>query len=190
MDVIVKLLVGPLELLDATASPLQTLLLRVIQRLQPRRVQQDHVRTLGLLVALQTDGGGKKKKTRYRQRPAEGIEIHPGIERAAADLRTLGGGSLSFEPAQDAGEAEEVAAAQRRQPVLAGRRPRLEADGAGVALALLALGRRGGPRHLGERLHAKKQKQKKKHRRKSLQSCRKDWGDSPGLQSPRRDIVG
>lgn len=131
----------------------------------------------------------EKKKTRSRQRPAEGIEIHPGIERAAADLRTLGGGSLSFEPAQDAGEAEEVAAAQRRQPVLAGRRPRLEADGAGVALALLALGRRGGPRHLGERLHAKKQNKKKKHR-KSLQSCRKDWGDSPGLQSPRRDIVG
>lgn len=111
-----------------------------------------------LLHCRQTVEG---KKNRYRQRPAEGIEIHPGIERAAADLRTLGGSSLSFEPAQDAGEAEEVAAAQCRQPVLAGRRPRLEADGAGVALALLALGRRGGPRHLGERLHAKKQNKKK-----------------------------
>lgn len=144
---------------------------------------------LAFLLHCRQTVEGEKNKTRYRQRPAEGIEIHPGIERAAADLRTLGGGPLSFEPAQDAGEAEEVAAAQRRQPVLAGRRPRLEADGAGVALALLALGRRGGPRHLGERLHAKKQT-KKKHRRKWLQSCRKDRGDSPGLQSPRRDIVG
>lgn len=57
------------------------------------------------------------------------------------NLGALGGRALSFEPALDAGEAEQVAAAQSGQPVVARRRPRLEADGAGVAFALLAVGR-------------------------------------------------
>lgn len=73
---------------------------------------------------------------------------------SAADLRTFGGGSLSFQPALDAREAEEVSAAQRRQPVLPRRRPRLEADGAGVAFTFLALRQRGRRRGHGKRLFA------------------------------------
>ena len=46
--------------------------------------------------------------------------------------------ALALEPALDAGVSEQVAAAQRGQAVLAGRRPRLEADGAGVPLLRLA----------------------------------------------------
>lgn len=61
--------------------------------------------------------------------------------RNLADLRTFGGRALSFQPALDAGEAEQVSAAQGGQSVFARRRPRLEADGAVVAFALLALRR-------------------------------------------------
>lgn len=56
-----------------------------------------------------------------------------------ADLRTFSRRALSFQPVLDASEAEEVSAAQRRQPVLARRRPRLEADAAVVAFAFLAV---------------------------------------------------
>lgn len=52
----------------------------------------------------------------------------------------------------DASEAEEVSAAQRRQPVLARRRPRLEADGAVVAFAFLAVRGLEGSRGQGEQL--------------------------------------
>lgn len=102
----------------------------------------------------------EKKKKRFSQWPAEGILIH--LELSGQHLRTLCGGALSLEPAHDAGEAEKVAAAQRWQPVLARRRPRLETNGAGVALALFTLGCRSGLWQLRERLHAKIKKSKKK----------------------------
>lgn len=62
----------------------------------------------------------------------------------SADLWTFSGLALSFQPALDAGEAEEVSAAQSGQSVFACGRPRLEADGAGVAFGLLAVRRLDG----------------------------------------------
>lgn len=52
-------------------------------------------------------------------------------------LRTFSGWALSFQPALDTGVTEEVTAPQSGESVLAGRRPRLEADGAGVAFILV-----------------------------------------------------
>lgn len=69
-----------------------------------------------------------------------------------ADLWTFSGWSLSFQPALDAREAKEVSAAQSRQPVFARCRPRLKADGAVVAFALLALRWRDRSRGHRERL--------------------------------------
>lgn len=59
--------------------------------------------------------------------------------RNLTDLRTFSGRTLSLQPALDAGEAEEMSAAQGGQSVFARCRPRLKADGAVVAIALLAV---------------------------------------------------
>lgn len=67
-------------------------------------------------------------------------------------LWTFSGHALSFQPALDAGEAEEMSAAQSGQPVFARRRPRLEADGADVAFALFGLRRLKRSRARGDRL--------------------------------------
>lgn len=73
-----------------------------------------------------------------------------------ADLWAFSSLTLRPQPAVDAGEAEEMAAAQRSQPVFARRRPRLEADGAAVALAFLAVRRLEGSRGHWDRLRVER----------------------------------
>ena len=73
-------------------------------------------------------------------------------KHSVTDLRTFSGHALSFQPALDAGEAEEMSAAQGGQTVLARRRPRLEADGADVAFALFGLRRLKRGRGRGDQL--------------------------------------
>lgn len=54
-------------------------------------------------------------------------------------LWTFSRRALSFQPALDTGVTEEVTAPQSGESVLAGRRPRFEADGAGVTFILVTV---------------------------------------------------
>lgn len=103
----------------------------------------------------------RQTKTRHHQRPRVTCRMWKKKEEwfnfllkssNLADLWTFSGWSLSFQPALDAREAKEVSAAQGRQPVFARCRPRLKADGAVVAFALLAVRWRDRSRGHRERL--------------------------------------
>lgn len=65
--------------------------------------------------------------------------MQPPVQRPT-DLGTFPFWTFRLEPVLDAGEAKEVSATQGGEPVLAGSRPRLKADGAVVTFTFLSEG--------------------------------------------------
>ena len=89
-----------------------------------------------------TEEETKRTKTTSQETQTQDNRHEEGEKRSdLTNLWTFSSRALSFQPALDAGEAEQVSAAQSGKPVFSRRRPGLEADGAGVAFALVGLRR-------------------------------------------------